>query len=393
MREEQTLAATPVGTATVLRRRRRLPQLSPASRYSLAVYGATRVGVLFAGLVYYLGNRKVHTRNLAYRWDAWWYLNIARHGYSASLRPPLAVARFHDRWSEWAFFPVFPLSIRLLHDLTRLQYATCGFALSLVFGYLAVRAMYALGQQYGGHDVGRGTALLFAAWPGSAVLGLPYSEGLFVAAAAGALLALQSERWLLAGLLGAVASGTRATGLAVVAAAAAVACVRLARQRTLRPLVAPALAACGLLGFIGYGWAMTGDPLVWRHAESLWHQKLDFGADMLQGWVRLLPHRGLPAVTSLLEIFGALMVAGLLVASWQCRRRWTLPMAVYAGVVLATMVLYSGVGTRPRMVLALLPGFVWMAAWLRPRVTTMVGVCLASTLSLVGYLWLGGVIP
>jgi hypothetical protein len=41
----------------------------------------------------------------------------------------------------------------------------------------------------------------------------------------------------------------------------------------------------------------------------------------------------------------------------------------YAAVTVGMIIAFSTVGTRPRMVLAVLPGFVWVAAWLPRRVT------------------------
>ena len=49
----------------------------------------------------------------------------------------------------------------------------------------------------------------------------------------------------------------------------------LVRRRDPRPLVAPVLAGLGAVGFALYGGSVTGDPLVWRHAENLWKQHLE----------------------------------------------------------------------------------------------------------------------
>jgi hypothetical protein len=101
-------------------------------------------------------------------------------------------------------------------------------------------------------------------------LALPYTEGLFLASAGAALVCLQKRQWVWAGLLGAVASATRANGLAVVAAAVVAAVLAVLADREWRALLAPALSAAGPAAFVVYGWQRTGDVLVWRHAENLW---------------------------------------------------------------------------------------------------------------------------
>lgn len=367
-------------------------RLSPAWRWSVFVFLASRVvvaaGVLTrALLVPHLGTVSA----VAYRWDGWWYLDIARRWYSSSLRPP--VPGFHHRFSDWAFFPAFPALLRGVHLVTRMPLPATGIVVSLVAGLLAVRAMYALGEHYGGRDVGRGAALLVAVWPASMVFGLPYSEGLYVAATAAALLALMRQRWVVAGLCGAVASGTRATGIAVIAAAAVAAVTAAVRERNPRPLVAPVLTAFGLVAFLAYGWAQTGDVLVWRHAENLWAQQFDMGYPMYVGWAHTLLHGGsaLPAV--LLQWFGMLAVLAFAAAAWVRRRSLSVPLAVYGLVALVLLLGYSAVGTRPRMVLGVIPGFIWLAAWLRPRVTAVVAVCCLPVLFLATYLSVWKVVP
>jgi len=378
--------------------RRRWWQAVPAGlRYSLAVYALTRVPVV-AGTALFLRDHPGSTlESMAVTWDGYWYTHIARDGYSTSLRAPVAVVgAAHHTLSDWAFFPGYPLLIRGVAWLTRMPVVPAAIVAAAVLGVLAVWAVYALGEAHGGVRVARVAALLVAAWPGSAVLGLPYTEGLFLAAAGAALVCLQKRRWVVAGLLGAVASAARPNGLAVVAAAAVVAVLAVLADRDWRALLAPALSAAGAAAFVVYGWQRTGDPLVWRHAENLWQQRLDLNSSAIRGTVRLLSDLGTTMSsdvgrtdlgTSLLRLLGLLFVAAMVGAAWANRRRLSLPAAVYAAVSLAMILGYSSVGTRPRMVLTVLPGFVWLAAWLPRRVAIALALCLLPLLGVVAYLW------
>ena len=384
--------------------RRRWWQVVPAGlRYSLAVFAITRLPVV-AGIGLYLRDHPGKTvETVAVRWDGYWYTLVATHGYSTSLRAPKAlVGDAHHTLSEWAFFPGFPLLIRCVAWITRMPLVPASLVVAAVLGVLAVWAVYALGEAHGGVRVARGAALLFAAWPGSVALDLPYTEGLFLAAAGAALVCLHKQRWVTAGLLGAVASVTRPTGLAVVVAAAVAAGLAILNQRQWRALLAPLLSATGLAAFVVYGWQRTGDPLVWRHAENLWRQRADFNSTVVQVTVQLFGDLGTSMDTdvgrravaaSLLRLVGLLLLVAILAAVWANRRHLSLPMAAYAVVSLAMILGYSTVSTRPRMVLTILPGFVWLAAWLPRRAAIALALCMLPLLGVVTYLWGQDVTP
>jgi hypothetical protein len=383
---------------------RRWWQIGPAGlRYSLVVYAITRVPVV-AGTAQFLRDHPGSSlETIAVTWDGYWYTHLAKDGYSTSLRSPVeVVGPAHHTLSDWAFFPGFPVLIRAVAWLVRMPLVPASLVVAAMLGVLAVWAVYALGEAHGGVRVARGAAILFAAWPGSAALNLPYTEGLFLAAAGSALVCLHKRRWVTAGLLGAIASATRPNGLAVVAAAVVAAGLAVLADREWRALLAPVLSATGLAAFVVYGWQRTGDPAVWRHAENLWRQRLDFNSTAVQTTVQLLGDVGTAmgsdvgrtalAIT-LLRLLGLLLVVGMLAAAWANRRRLSLPMAVYAAVSLALIVGYSTVTTRPRMVLTVLPGFVWLAAWLPRRATIVLAICLLPPMAAVTYLWAGTVIP
>ena len=89
---------------------------------------------------------------------------------------------------------------------------------------------------------------------------MAYSEALFTALAAWALHACLCRRWLLAGLLAALAGLTRPVGAAVVAAVLVTALVQVVRERGTRVRRSGALLApLGLLGYVGWVGLRVGD--------------------------------------------------------------------------------------------------------------------------------------
>jgi len=126
------------------------------------------------------------------RWDAPFYLALAKEGYPAPrAEPPV----YH-----LGFFPLYPLAVRTFERVLG-NFFWAAFAVSNLSALLAALLMLKLG--------GWKAALLFLASPGAHFLAYPYSEALFALALAAALVALQSGRLGVAAVAGAAASATR----------------------------------------------------------------------------------------------------------------------------------------------------------------------------------------
>ncbi|MGZ4590581.1 MAG: mannosyltransferase family protein [Actinomycetes bacterium] len=167
------------------------------------------LGVLFA----YVAYPSRAPSYFLHRWDSAWYLAIARHGYPAHLNYPVGLHGAPPRYSPWAFFPLFPLLVRAVHEVTALGYTISAYALNVVIAGLAVLVLWRLARAVAGSEAADRTVLLFCAFPGSVVLSLAYSEALFILLVTLTLLLLVRHRWWLAGLTGALCSLTRPTGV------------------------------------------------------------------------------------------------------------------------------------------------------------------------------------
>ena len=130
------------------------------------------------------------------QWDAGWYLRIVHHGY--------------DVQASTAFFPVYPLAVRVLGSSLAVA-----ILLSLVAAGVGAVALARIAEPLIGPLGARDTALYVALYPVAFVFTSAYSEGLFLAFAAGAFLSATKNRPWLAGILGGFAVGTRLAGLAL----------------------------------------------------------------------------------------------------------------------------------------------------------------------------------
>src|SRR5262249_6958232 len=110
-----------------------------------------------------------------------------------------------------------------------------------------------------------------ALWPGSAPLSLIYPEALLLASSVWAFAALEDDRPLAAGVLGAIAALVRPNGLLVGGSAA----LGARSWRAAALAVAPAVLA--VAGWMAVLWWWTGDPLVFGRAKADWHEATFWG--------------------------------------------------------------------------------------------------------------------
>ena len=191
------------------------------------------------------------------QWDARWFLQVAEQGYE---EVPQAAA----------FFPLFPAAAHALAWVTG-STLVAGVLISLAAAAAAAVALAELARPLLGERGAHDAVLYLALYPVGFVLTAFYSDGLFLALAAGAFLAAMRGRAVTAGVLGGLATGTRLLGLALLPALA----VLLWRGRDPRALarLAPLLlipAAVGL--YAVYLDSVLGDPWAFSSAQADWER-------------------------------------------------------------------------------------------------------------------------
>jgi hypothetical protein len=165
-------------------------------------------------------------------WDSEYYLSIATVGYDDPAVPGI---RTDFRWSNpqycvpgkppecysrnYAFFPLYPnvsrivaLPLRAL-PLTPIAASTLAAVIVSLLGALgAMFALYDLTRDELEESGALRAAFYLLIFPSGFFLAQVYTEGLFVGLAFGSLAFLKRRQWLLAGLLAAFATLTRAAG-------------------------------------------------------------------------------------------------------------------------------------------------------------------------------------
>lgn len=308
-------------------------------------------------------------------WDGAWYVGIAVYGYPAEIGQVLG----QQAYSSLVFFPLFPMTVRVVGLLTGLPALpaailvshACGLASSLLLWHLTRRLVDA--------NVADRVSWLYCFFPGSVALSMAYAEAMFLVVAMACLVALHSHRWAAAGLMAAFATATRQQGVAVALACGVAAVDAIRRARAWSSLVAPVLAPLGLAAFLLFVAIHTGDVGTWFQARQAW------AADSAPGITRLYGIVGGSVYGQLSAVFAVAGVAWIATCIAVAFRTRTLDLAAatYTTAIVVSILLFTKVGPQPRYLMVAFPLFIPLGAWLSRRgsryVTEGFAVVLALT--------------
>jgi hypothetical protein len=273
------------------------------------------------------------------RWDAGWYRHIATHGYVAEAVGPAGQRNL-------AFYPVYPLAIRLV-SLSGLDPLTAGIVVSNAAFLGALLLAHRLARDRFGSDAAFRCVVLMSVFPFSFYFSAVYSESLFLLLAVAALFLGERGRWAAASACALLCGATRPPGVAL---APALGLLYLERVRFDLRRVRPDVLwiGLGLLGpflFYAYLHLQFGDPWLAFRATRV--------AGWWQGGFSLKPvERAVRAMRSLenlragqfpvvvnLNLLAAALSLGSLVAVF---RRQPLAWGVFGLLIVASGVLQPG---------------------------------------------------
>jgi hypothetical protein len=329
-------------------------------------------------------------------WDAGHYAQIAATGY-----------RDH---SQAAFYPLFPLIARALAPLVGGDPALAGILIANAACLAAFALLRLLVEQDLGPAVARRTLLYLALFPTGMFFAAGYTESLFLLLAIGAFLALRARRWLVAGLLAALATLTRATGL-VLALPIAVAAFEAYRLRwarlsglrgweRLRASTALGAALLPLAAYIGFQLmldATFGLPGAQQRAEAqFWGRQPDWP------WVGIIRSialfvSGYPSVVATDLLFAVLWLVIAVSMVWPSARPLPRAYVVYVWGALALALIMpvrggsdvvSPLTSLPRYMLVAFPCCVRLAQWSLDSRWAHGALVAASLCGMIASLWL-----
>ncbi len=315
------------------------PVVSP-----LLAYVLTRVTLVLA---WYYGWAVSHFAGLGQMLSGWYgqyNLEIAASGYVHGAGAPSSPTS--------AFFPGYPIAVRVAHVVSGLSLVEAGILISWVGGGFFVVTAGRLAATLYGDAAGRRAGVLLAVFPGTLVLGLPYGEGLALALSAWSLLSVARDRPWRAGVAGALAGLCSPLAAPIVIVLG----LRALRERSREYAGAAGVAALGPLGALGLISAVTGSLLSWPLS-------LHRGLGATVNVVSLLTHLHHWPGTALTELasLGALALAVVACVRVRVPLEWT----VYGAGVILVVLIDGGSWLNPRFLLDAFPLLLGLGVWLK----------------------------
>ncbi|MCX6372572.1 MAG: mannosyltransferase family protein [Actinobacteria bacterium] len=328
-------------------------------------------------------------------WDGVWFIRVAADGYGA---------HGHSQ----AFFPLYPLLVRVVAVATGHNYVVAGLVVSLACYAGAMAVLFKLAHALLGPRVALWSVVFISVFPTALFFQAVYSESLFLLLTLLSFWWARRSSWALAGLAGLLAVLARSNGV-VLLLPLAVMWWEQRRGSELRlpggPAAGPApparrlrvssaawllLVPAGLALYMAYLWWAFGDPLLFSGAQAYWGRELTLptsaiwrGAVAAVDGVRWVAAHGvgpilgmrLPSggpdstvVANLLEFSSFAAAVALLVACW---RKLPAAYTLYALAALLFPLLYSTTArplyTLPRFIIVIFPLFIGAAVVLAPH--------------------------
>jgi hypothetical protein len=283
--------------------------------------------------------------------DINWYAGIAGNGYE---RRRFDTSTQHN----WAFFPLFPMLWRAASSLTG-ELALTGMLLANLFFFFALVLLHRTTLAFGfDAAIADRTVFYLAAFPVSYFFSLPLTESLFLLLTVGSFYAARRGRWWLAGLCGALASGTRVTGVLLMPALAILYWLTFRPHWRRKELLALLIIPAGLVSFMYYLYLITGNPLAFKDILVTWGRSTGLFLIPLLQFLRHPLMIAIPWDFKLLNFAAAVtvLICGLVLLK---RRMWTLACYTLASVVVALSSLL--LQSQARYAMVVFPMFIVLA--------------------------------
>ncbi len=295
------------------------------------------------------------------RWDAGWYVDIARDGYEWDGEGEASVA----------FFPLFPMLLKaalvVIPDSFLYLFAVL---LNHAIFFVALLPVWLYAYRFGGRPVAQRTLLFLCLFPTGFFFNAVYTEALFLLVSATALLALHRSNYLVAGAAGFLTSLTRPSGVLL----GLPFLIQLWRDRTddwrasvVRgwPIV---LIPTGLFVYMGYLWYAFGRPLAFVEVQDAWGHVQMLPTTAIIDSFRYLLETETRDVFFVMGAVNTFLTVWALVMAFVIIRSDSLGSSFALGAIM--MPLVAGVESMPvvsmaRYVLILFPLFIPLAIWAR----------------------------
>jgi hypothetical protein len=356
---------------------------------ALGPFVATRVAVLAIGIlaVFTFGMPKEAGSlsvsdsklvNLPLRYDAGWYLSVARMGYMWLPRD-----RELGRQQNIVFFPALPMGMRVLGYVfgrSGVAYLYAGVLISHVAFLVALVLLYELARDdLGDRAAAVAAVALLASYPFSLFHGAVYTESLYLLGVVGCVLAVKRARWSQAIAWGLLVGLTRPNGMVLSLTLATLLVESIWRQRSrsqgwnkvqIQALAAVASPIVGAALYSLYIWHLTGNPLQWQSQQIAWGRTFS-GFSPITGAAQFTAEYGIESYVEMVpyDVMNGLPALAALALAIPIGRRLGWAYAVFILTNLVPPLLLGGALSAGRFTATLFPLFIWLGGRTRSATT------------------------
>lgn len=291
--------------------------------------------------------------NMWSRWDAGWYLSIARQGYAYN----------PGEQSSVAFFPLYPMLMRLVAVLLGRQdgggMLIAGILVSNVSLLIALIYLVKLLREDLDAATTSRSVFYLLIFPTSFFLSAVYTELLFLMLTVAAFYHARREQWWAAGLVGGLAALTRPPGILLLAPLVYeyLVCCRFDARRVRPDVAAIALVPAGMGIYIAYLYWRFHSGLIFLQAQSAWCRKPMAPWELLNDYISMPLEWHAPS-HSFLDLSFTVLI-GILVA--RCWGRLRTSYALYISVCFGVMLCSGTLGSIMRFGIDFFPIFMILA--------------------------------
>lgn len=203
--------------------------------------------------------------NLHYRWDAFWYMDIARNGYQYN---------GPDVYSNIIFFPLYPLAVRYISKLFMGNFLLTGWLISSALLLAAMFALHKLIKEFHPKISPWHAIAAMLIFPTSYYFNEFYTESLFLFLSITAFYYIFKRNFIAGGLLGFLAALTRPHGAVLFLPFLLEYFNTPKEQRKGAQLAAISIIPAGPLLFFAFHWMRFGNSLLYFKVIRVWGRDL-----------------------------------------------------------------------------------------------------------------------
>lgn len=288
------------------------------------------------------------------------YIAIAQKGYSAL---------------DHAFFPLYPLLINYLAPEGLPGMVLTGMAINGLFFLSSLIVLTKLIKLDYSPKVAKAGVLLLAAFPTSFFFTSVYTGSTFLLLTLLSFYFARKSQWFLAGIFGALASGTTIFGIILLPALFAEWLLQKKgekpwiKPKDVRALIFIAFVSVGLLIYMHFLYKTTGDPLSFYTEQAVFAQgrssdKIILLPQVFWRYTKMIATVDKTSPTYLviwLELLSAIW--GIALTIYGCFKKVRLSYLVFASLSLILPTLTGNFTSLPRYVLVIFPLFIIAGVW------------------------------